>query len=88
MSYVLVAELVPFGIEKEKVMHVDKYVVNNIGTKWVKGKQKKNVVIGTIDGDSIDFKKLVRLLEDWHETVNGEYASRNVELVVNITEED
>ena len=69
-------------------MHVDKYVVNNIGTKWVKGKEKKNVIIGTIDGNSINLKKLAQLLEDWHETVNGEYASRNIELVINVTEED
>ena len=69
-------------------MHIDKYVVNNIGTKWVKGKEKKNVIIGTIDGNSINLKKLAQLLEDWHETVNGQYASRNIELVINVTEEE
>jgi len=69
-------------------MHIDKYVVSKIGTKWVKGKEKKNVIIGTIDGNSINLKKLAQLLEDWHETVNGEYASRNIELVINVTEEE
>jgi hypothetical protein len=26
-------------------MHVDKYVVNNIGTKWTNGKSKKESVV-------------------------------------------
>ena len=68
-------------------MHVDKYVANNIGTKWVKGKEKKNVTLGTIDGGTIDFKKLVHLIEEWHETINGDYASRDIEIVINIKEE-
>jgi len=68
-------------------MHVDKYVANNIGTKWVKGKEKKNVILGTIDGGTIDFKKLVHLIEEWHETINGDYASRDIEIVINIKEE-
>ena len=36
-------------------MHIDKYVVNNIGTNWTDGKRKKNSVLGTIDGLDIDF---------------------------------
>ena len=46
-------------------MHIDKYVVNNIGTNWTNGKRKKNSVLGTIDGLDIDLKKLVPLLEQW-----------------------
>ena len=53
-------------------MHVDKYVVNNIGTKWTNGKSKK----------------LVPLLQEWFETVNGEWSHRNVELIINVKEED
>jgi hypothetical protein len=68
-------------------MHVDKYVANNIGTKWVKGKEKKNVILGTIDGGTIDFKKLVHLIEEWHETINGDYSTRDIEIVINIKEE-
>ena len=69
-------------------MHVDKYVVNNIGTKWSNGKSKKNQILGTIDGLDIDLKKLAGLLEEWNDTVNGEYSSRTVELVINVKEDD
>jgi hypothetical protein len=65
-------------------MHVDKYVVNNIGTKWTNGKSKKNSVLGTIDGLDIDLKKLVPLLEQWHETLNGEWSTREIELIINV----
>ena len=67
-------------------MHVDKYVVNNIGTKWSNGKSKKNQILGTIDGLDIDLKKLSSLLEEWNNTVNGEWSSRIVELVINVKE--
>ena len=69
-------------------MHIDKYVVNNIGTMWTNGKRKKNQILGTIDGLDISFKKLVPLLEQWNESVNGEWADRRVELVINVKEED
>jgi hypothetical protein len=69
-------------------MHVDKYVVNNIGTKWSNGKSKKNQILGTIDGLDIDLKKLSSLLEEWNNTVNGEWSSRTVELVINVKEDD
>ena len=67
-------------------MHVDKYVANNIGTKWSNGKSKKNQILGTIDGLDIDLKKLSSLLEEWNNTVNGEWSSRIVELVINVKE--
>ncbi len=69
-------------------MHVDKYVVNNIGTKLSNGKSKKNQILGTIDGLDIDLKKLSSLLEEWNNTVNGEWSSRTVELVINVKEDD
>ena len=70
-------------------MIVDKYVVNNIGSKWTKGKRKKGCLLASIDGtDGIELKKLVPLLEQWHETVNGEYATRNIEVIINVREED
>ena len=66
-------------------MHIDKYVVNNIGTKWTNGKSKKNCLLASLDGtDGIDLRKLVPLLEQWHETVNGEWATRDIELIINI----
>tara|TARA_R100001082_G_C4253114_1_gene112287 strand:- start:294 stop:512 length:219 start_codon:yes stop_codon:yes gene_type:complete len=70
-------------------MHVDKYVVNNIGTKWTNGKSKKGCVLASLDGiDGIELKRLVPLLEQWHETVNGEYATRNIEVIINVREDD
>ena len=69
-------------------MHIDKYVVNNIGSMWTNGKRKKNQILGTIDGTDISFKNLVPLLEQWNESVNGEWSDRNVELVINVREED
>ena len=31
-------------------MHIDKYVVNNIGTRWTKGKSKKGGFKNPADG--------------------------------------
>ena len=69
-------------------MHIDKYVVNNIGSMWTNGKKKKNQILGTIDGLDISFKNLVPLLEQWNESVNGEWSDRKVELVINVKEDD
>ena len=66
-------------------MIIDKYVVNNIGTKWANGKSKKGQLLASLDGtDGIDLKKLVPLLEQWHETVNGEWATRDIEVIINV----
>ena len=70
-------------------MHIDKYVVNNIGTNWTNGKRKKNQLFASLNGtDGIDLKKLVPLLEQWHETVNGEWATRDIELTINVIDKD
>ena len=69
-------------------MHIDKYVVNNIGTNWTNGKRKKNSALGTIDGLDIDLKKLVPLLDQWHDTLNGEWSTREIELVINVIDKD
>ena len=46
-------------------MHVDKYVVNNIGIKWANGKSKKNQLLCKLEGDdAMDLKKLVALVEE------------------------
>ena len=66
-------------------MHVDKYVVNNIGTKWTNGKNKKNQLLCKLEGDdAMDLKKLVALVEDFNEAVNGEWSTRDVEVIINI----
>ena len=70
-------------------MHIDKYVVNNIGTKWTNGKDKKNQLLDSLDGtDGIELKKLVPLLDQWFETVTGGWSDKTVELVINVKEND
>ena len=51
-------------------------------------RERKNSVLGTIDGLDIDLKKLVPLLEQWHETLNGEWSTREIELVINVIDKD
>ena len=65
-------------------MHIDKYVVNNIGTRWTNGKSKKGQLLAGLDGEDISLKNLLPLLEQWHETVNGEWATRDIELIINV----
>jgi len=70
-------------------MYVNKYVVNNIGTKWANGRSKKNQLLDSLDGnDGIFLKRLVPLLEQWCETVNGEHSTKIVELTINVKEGD
>ena len=69
-------------------MHIDKYVVNNIGTKWTNGKSKKDQLLGKLEGEDISFKNLVPLLQQWNESVNGEWSDRTVELVINVKEDE
>ena len=70
-------------------MHIDKYVVNNIGTKWINGKSKKGQILDSLDGtDGIDLKKLVPLLEQWFDTVTGGWSDKKVELVINVKENE
>ena len=70
-------------------MHIDKYVVNNIGTRWTNGKKKKGCLLASLDGtDGIELKKLVPLLEQWFETVTGGWSDKKVEMIINVKEED
>ena len=51
--------------------------------------KKTDCLLASLDGtDGIELKRLVPLLEQWHETVNGEYATRNIEIIINVREED
>ena len=70
-------------------MYINKYKVNNIGTKWTNGKSKKNQLLASLDGsDGIDLRKLVPLLEQWFETVTGGWSDKKVELVINVKEDE
>jgi hypothetical protein len=69
-------------------MHIDKYVVNNIGTRWTNGKRKKGCLLASLDGTDISFKNLVPLLQQWNESVNGEWSDRTVELRIDVKEEE
>ena len=37
-------------------MYIDKYNIENWGSTWSKGKEKKNQLIGSIKGNDIDIK--------------------------------
>ena len=65
-------------------MHIDKYVVQNFGTRWTKGKDKKGQLLAVLNGEDISLKNLLPLLEQGHETVNGEWATRDIELIINV----
>ena len=69
-------------------MHIDKYTVQNFGTRWTNGKRKKGCLLASLDGTDISFKNLVPLLQQWNESVNGEWSDRRVELLINVKEED
>jgi len=70
-------------------MYINKYVVNNIGTKWANGRSKKNQLLDSLGGnDGIFLKKLVPLLEQWYETFNGEYPSKIVTLTIDVKDEE
>ena len=69
-------------------MHIDKYIVQNFGTRWTKGKDKKGQLLAVLNGEDISFKNLLPLLEQWNESVNGEWADRKIELILNVREED
>ena len=67
-------------------MHIDKYTVQNFGTRWTKGKDKKGQLLAVLNGEDISFKNLLPLLEQWNESVNGEWADRKIELILNVRE--
>ena len=69
-------------------MHIDKYVVNNIATRWTNGKRKKGCLLASLDGTDISFKNLVPLLQQWNESVNGEWSDRTVELRIDVKEDE
>ncbi len=67
-------------------MYVDKYTIENYGSTWSSGKQKKNQLIGSIKGNDIDIKKLVHLLQEYNEAVNGEYSTRDIDITISMRE--
>ena len=67
-------------------MYVDKYTIENYGSTWSNGKQKKNQLIGEMNGLDIDLKKFIRLLEEYHETFNGEYAHTDIDVKITFKE--
>ena len=67
-------------------MYIDKYKVENYSSTWKSGKEKKNQLVGSMCGEDIDIKKLVRMLEEYHETINGEYHHKDIDLTITIKE--
>jgi hypothetical protein len=67
-------------------MYIDKYNIENYGSIWNKGKEKKNQLVGSMCGEDIDIKKLVRMLEEYHETINGDYPHKDIDIKITIRE--
>ena len=67
-------------------MYIDKYKIENYGSTWNNGKEKKNQLVGSMVGEDLDIKKLVRILEEYHETVNGDYAHKDIDLTITFKE--
>ena len=69
-------------------MYIDKYKIENYGSTWNNGKEKKNQLVGSMVGeDLVDLRKLVPLLEQWFETVTGGWSDKKVELTIDVKEE-
>ena len=67
-------------------MYIDKYKIENYGSTWNNGKEKKNQLVGSMVGEDLDIKRLVRMLEEYHETVNGDYAHKDIDLTITFKE--
>ena len=67
-------------------MYIDKYKIENYGSTWNNGKEKKNQLVGSMVGEDLDIKRLVRILEEYHETVNGDYAHKDIDLTITFKE--
>ena len=60
-------------------------VLSTLATSSLPHLLTSNQLLASLDGtDGIDLKKLVPLLEQWHETVNGEWSTRDIELIINV----
>ena len=67
-------------------MYIDKYNIENYGSIWNNGKEKKNRLVGSMSGHDLDIKKLIHILEEYHETVNGEYPLKDLDVKITIRE--
>ena len=52
-------------------MHVDKYVVQNFGTRWTKGKSKKGQLLAVLNGEDISFKNLYEKFKIPRKTISN-----------------
>ena len=67
-------------------MYIDNYTIENWGSTWSKCKEKKNQLTGSIKGNDIDIKKLIHLLQEYNEAVNGEYSTRDIDITISMRE--
>ncbi len=64
-------------------MYIDKYNIENYGSIWNNGKEKKNQLVGSVSGHDLDIKKIIHILEALQVTVCSEFPL--VDLDVKIT---
>jgi hypothetical protein len=48
--------------------------------------RKKNQLVGSVSGHDLDIKKIIHILEEYHETVNGEYPLKDLDVKITIRE--
>ena len=52
--------------------YIDEYTIQTIGSKWHKGKEKKNQVLAKLEStDGIALKRLARFLEEYEESLTN-----------------
>ena len=52
--------------------YVDEYKIQTIGSKWNKGKEKKNQVLTELKSDNgLDIKRLSRFIDEYEDTLTG-----------------
>ena len=72
--------------KEEPMVHIDKYTVNTIGTKWNKGKPKKNQTLMTLHSEEcIQGREFLDLLSEVIRTQHH-YRGTDVHFNVTITE--
>ena len=63
-------------------MFVEKYTIQNFGSKWTnKGKEKKNQLLENMTGENISLKKLNQFVSDFDDAINT-HEHKHLEITI------